>query len=85
LSVSERVGGVSVGASNCSFSKTGPSVIYGDKNNTHTAGSDENTAKYAASGRGHAVYYYNGSKYRDKTLESWENISTSDTTTNWNQ
>jgi uncharacterized repeat protein (TIGR02543 family) len=73
------------------FNKTGESVIYGDddniayKDNNANGNATNNTAKGAATGRGHAVYYTSGPRYRDKTLESVENISTSDTVTNWNQ
>jgi hypothetical protein len=65
------------------FNKTGDSIIYGDKDNTHTEDADENTATYtyAASGRGHAVYYNKGmydGYYRDSDLGKGVNISTED-------
>jgi uncharacterized repeat protein (TIGR02543 family) len=77
-------GGGVYAATGSTFNKTGNSVIYGDTDHTHTDGSDENTVT-SGTHKGHAVYYDNDSKWRDKTLESGENISTSDTVTNWNQ
>jgi uncharacterized repeat protein (TIGR02543 family) len=72
-------GGVFVSGS---FTKTG-GVIYGDTDNTHTPGSTENTAANSALGSGHGVYYYTidgtASYYRDATLDSGDDISTSDT------
>jgi hypothetical protein len=68
-----------------SFIKTGDSVIYGDDNNDPNDGNEtDNTTTNAASGKGHAVYYQNGpQKYRDATLESGDDISTGDLSTNW--
>jgi hypothetical protein len=61
------------------FSKSGGGIIYGDYDTTHTAGADENTATSAASGSGHAVYYYGDSSskyYCDITLYAADSIST---------
>jgi hypothetical protein len=55
------------------FNKTGPSVIYGDTDTAHTAGSDENTATTS----GHAVYHIDGRK-RNSTAGPGVNISTDD-------
>jgi uncharacterized repeat protein (TIGR02543 family) len=78
-------GGVYVN-NNRIFNKTGDSVIYGDTDNTHEEGSTENTAMYAASTSGHAVFYNKSPYYyRDSTLLSGVDISTTDTVTNWNQ
>jgi hypothetical protein len=71
-------GGVYVDAGS-SFSKSGNGgIIYGDDNNTHTAGSTENTA-FADSGAGHAVFYHKDSSnqhWRDTTLGENDDIST---------
>jgi hypothetical protein len=47
-----------------SFTKTG-GIIYGDSDGTNTP--PENTSLIGTSGNGHAVFYFNGSKYRDST------------------
>jgi hypothetical protein len=66
------------------FTKTG-GVICGDTDNTHTPGSDENTAT-AGYTNGHAVYYhFNSDYYRNATLNAGNDISTEDTSTGWNQ
>jgi hypothetical protein len=46
------------------FEKTGDSIIYGDTDATHTAGSTENTA---INGRGHAVFMDYPTKQRNST------------------
>jgi hypothetical protein len=69
-------GGVYV---NGSFTKSGSSIIYGDTDTTHTPGANENTA---ASGDGHAVYW-DGNKQRNATLASGVNLSTSNSSLNW--
>jgi hypothetical protein len=64
---------------NASFEKTGTSIIHGDTNNSHSDGDTENTA---TNSRGHAVYYNPSSGpdyYRDATLDTTDNISTSNT------
>ncbi|MDR1248822.1 MAG: right-handed parallel beta-helix repeat-containing protein [Treponema sp.] len=67
-------GGVTVGDG--TFTKTGGGVIYGDTDNTHTPGSDENTA---LSGNGHAVYVYSGApKKRDRDVDSSYNLDSGD-------
>ena len=66
--VGARSGGV--------FSKTG-GTIYGTG-----AGADSNNCS-AGAAYGHAVYYDDGPLYRDTTLTTGDNLSTSDTTTNW--
>jgi hypothetical protein len=80
-SATEYGGGVHVSNSTL-FNKTG-GFIYGDSDNTHTAGNTENTVTYPASGRGHAVIYTNSARYRDSDLGSEDDISTSNLTTNW--
>jgi hypothetical protein len=67
-----RGGGVYVYSG--TFSKSG-GIIYGDTDNT--VGTNENTATSAASGAGHAVYDNAGARYRDSTLVTGDNISTS--------
>jgi hypothetical protein len=74
-------GGVFVAAG--SFNKTGNSVIYGDTNTTFGDDDTNNNTATGGATNGHAVYYYNGSKYRNKTLGSGENIRTS-SATGWN-
>jgi hypothetical protein len=69
-------GGVHIDDDNCTFTKTG-GTIYGDTDNTHTPGGNENTATSGHPGNGHAVLYYY-SKYRDSTLNTGDNISTGD-------
>jgi hypothetical protein len=62
-----------------SFSKTG-GTINGDGDNSHTSGDTENTATYVYPGGGNAVYYDDGSSnvyYHDDTLNTGDNISTS--------
>ncbi|MDR1898415.1 MAG: hypothetical protein LBQ55_00215 [Treponema sp.] len=65
------------------FTKTG-GTVYGDDDNIHTPGSAENTA---ASGGGHAVYYFDGSAsyYRAATLGEDDDISTNPLSTGWGQ
>ncbi|GHU47895.1 hypothetical protein FACS1894200_03990 [Spirochaetia bacterium] len=68
-------GGVSVGGG--TFTKSGPSIIYGD----NASGIEKNTA---SSGNGHAVYYWwSSSKKRNATLGAGVNLSTNDLITNW--
>jgi hypothetical protein len=62
------------------FTKSGPSVIYGDTDTTHTTGISENTA---GGGFGHAVFWGYGGKQRDATLGSGDNLSTLDPSLNW--
>jgi uncharacterized repeat protein (TIGR02543 family) len=74
-----RGGGVYVNGSG-SFSKTGDSVICGDDDGDPENGNPtDNTATYGDT-YGHAVYYTSGPRYRDKTLNSGDNISTSSDT-----
>jgi hypothetical protein len=72
-------GGVYVYDNGGSFNKT-EGFIGGDNDNTPHPGNGnatDNTVKDNASGQGHAVYYLKSpGYYRDKTLESGDNIST---------
>jgi hypothetical protein len=76
-------GGVYVGDSGA-FTKTGGGVIYGsDADN-----SLQNTVQDTANFRGHAVYYRHSSGnttslYRNTTLDTGDDISTTDTTSGW--
>jgi hypothetical protein len=71
------------------FSKTGDSFIGGDndtiayKDDSSNGNATDNTAK-TGNTKGHAVFYDNGSKYRDSDLGSGVNISTS-SNDGWNQ
>jgi hypothetical protein len=58
------------------FTKSG-GIIHGDTDTAHTPASDENTA---ASGNGHAVYYYrpSASRKHDGALYAGNDISTAD-------
>jgi hypothetical protein len=75
-------GGVYV-FSGTTFTKTG-GIIYGDTDNTHTAGSTENTATVTTNlgKNGHAVFLQKYSPtayyYRNETLGTGDNISTTD-------
>jgi parallel beta-helix repeat protein len=85
-STAQRGGGVYVATSdgaNKRFIKTG-GTIYGDTNNTHTPGADENTALAGDSGYGHAAYYTKTPapviKYRDTDAGPAVRLDTNDST-----
>jgi hypothetical protein len=68
-------GGVYITGTFTKDSSVGPSYIYGDTDNVHTAGEDENTATSSPSGAGHAVRHSDGKK-RDFHAGPGDNMTT---------
>lgn len=81
ISGNSAEGGGGVDVYKGTFAKTG-GTIYGDNNNTHMSGSTENTA---LNGQGHAVQLRtdDNTKTRGATLETDDDLSSSDLSTNW--